>query len=87
MTVREFCTAAFTHAGLDWRQHVEIDHRYERPAEVDALIGDASKAEQRLGWKAKTFGTALVEVMVGADAVQVGTPLEQMRQRLVRSSG
>ena len=50
-TVREFLDAAFAHAGLDWTDHVRYDAKYERPSEVDALIGDASKAEERLGWK------------------------------------
>jgi GDPmannose 4,6-dehydratase len=67
MTVREFCAAAFARVGLDWQEHVEHDSRYERPSEVDALIGDASKAERELGWRAHTFGSRLVEVMVDAD--------------------
>src|SRR5689334_19354005 len=53
-TVRDFVTAAFSHAGLDWEKYVRHDSRYERPAEVDALIGDPGKAEQKLGWKATT---------------------------------
>ncbi|MEI2671874.1 MAG: GDP-mannose 4,6-dehydratase [Marmoricola sp.] len=48
-TVAEFCEAAFSHAGLDWRDYVKYDERYERPSEVDALIGDASKAHKALG--------------------------------------
>jgi GDPmannose 4,6-dehydratase len=67
MTVREFCDAAFARAGLDPAKHVSIDKRYERPAEVDALIGDAGKAERELGWRAETYGTALVDLMVDAD--------------------
>lgn len=67
MTVREFCVAAFHRVGLDWEKHVKYDPRYERPSEVDALIGDAQKAERQLGWKAQTFGTDLVNVMVDAD--------------------
>ena len=51
-TVREFLETAFEHAGLDWEKHVRFDDRYLRPTEVDALIGDPSKAEQKLGWKA-----------------------------------
>ena len=53
-TVKDFVAAAFSHAGLEWEKYVEIDKKYERPTEVDALIGDPSKAERELGWKAKT---------------------------------
>jgi GDPmannose 4,6-dehydratase len=67
MTVREFCEAAFARVGLPWQDYVELDARYERPTEVDALIGDASKATTLLGWKAETFGSGLVNVMVDAD--------------------
>ncbi len=49
-SVREFLELAFSHAGLDWREHVKIDPRYFRPAEVDLLLADATKARQRLGW-------------------------------------
>lgn len=66
-SVREFLEVAFAHAGLDWRQHVEIDPRYYRPAEVDLLIGDASKAKQKLGWQPKTRFEDLARLMVAAD--------------------
>jgi GDPmannose 4,6-dehydratase len=66
-TVKEFAEAAFAHAGLSWKDHVEIDKRYLRPTEVNALIGDASKAEKQLGWKAKTNWKELVKIMVDAD--------------------
>jgi len=66
-TVKDFVNAAFTHVGLDWQEHVVIDKKYMRPTEVDALIGDASKAESELGWKAKTHWKALAELMVDAD--------------------
>jgi GDPmannose 4,6-dehydratase len=65
--VREFLEAAFTHAGLDWKKHVETDPRYYRPAEVDLLIGDYSKAKRQLGWEPKTRFVDLVKVMVDAD--------------------
>jgi GDPmannose 4,6-dehydratase len=52
---------------LDWKKHVEIDQRYYRPAEVDLLIGDASKARRQLGWEPKTRFTDLVKLMVDAD--------------------
>ena len=66
-TVRDFAQAAFEHAGLNYKDHIEIDKRYQRPTEVDALIGDPSKAEKILGWKAKTHWKELVKLMVDAD--------------------
>ena len=66
-TVKDFVEAAFSHAGLEWEKYVEIDKKYERPTEVDALIGDPSKAERELGWKAKTHWKELAKIMVDAD--------------------
>ncbi|MFJ8689941.1 GDP-mannose 4,6-dehydratase [Micromonospora wenchangensis] len=66
-TVREFVQAAFDRVGLDWQRYVEIDPRYFRPAEVDALIGDYTKARRRLGWAPKTLFSDLVRIMVDAD--------------------
>ena len=66
-TVKDFVAAAFSHAGLEWEKYVEIDKKYERPTEVDALIGDPSKAERELGWKAKTHWKELAKIMVDAD--------------------
>ena len=66
-TVRELCEAAFAHAGLDYREHVEIDPRYFRPTEVDFLLGDASKAREKLGWKPRTTFAELVRIMMDAD--------------------
>lgn len=66
-TVKDFVAAAFSHAGLEWEKYVEIDKKYERPTEVDALIGDPSKAERELGWKAKTHWKELAKLMVDAD--------------------
>ena len=66
-TVKDFAEAAFTRAGLNWQDHIETDKKYIRPTEVDALIGDPSKAEQALGWKAKTHWKELAELMVDAD--------------------
>jgi GDPmannose 4,6-dehydratase len=68
-SVREFLELAFAHAGLDWGSHVEIDPRYFRPSEVDALLGDASKARERLGWAPKVSFEELVRIMVDADTV------------------
>ncbi|MFY1684084.1 GDP-mannose 4,6-dehydratase [Micromonospora sp. WMMD730] len=66
-SVREFVEAAFDRVGLDWQRYVEIDPRYFRPAEVDALIGDYTKARRRLGWAPKTLFGDLVRIMVDAD--------------------
>jgi len=66
-TVREFLEAAFACVKLDWREHVEIDPDYYRPAEVDLLVGDASKARKQLGWEPKTKFHDLVKLMVEAD--------------------
>jgi GDPmannose 4,6-dehydratase len=66
-TVREFAQAAFEHVGLNYKDHVEPDKRYVRPTEVDALIGNPSKAARVLGWKAKTHWKALAKLMVEAD--------------------
>ncbi|TCC51348.1 GDP-mannose 4,6-dehydratase [Kribbella capetownensis] len=66
-SVRDFVTFAFDHVGLDWEQYVDYDARYERPTEVDSLIGDASKATTELGWKAQVHVPELVRIMVDAD--------------------
>jgi GDPmannose 4,6-dehydratase len=66
-SIREFLDLAFGHVKLDWRKHVEIDPRYYRPAEVDLLIGDYSKAKRLLGWEPKTKFADLVRLMVDAD--------------------
>jgi GDPmannose 4,6-dehydratase len=66
-TVRDFVITAFDHAGLDWEKHVRFDERYLRPTEVDALIGDAGKAEAKLGWKAMVDTAQLARIMVDAD--------------------
>ena len=76
-TVREFCRYAFEHAGLNWEDHVRYDQSFERPTEVDALIGDASKAREVLGWEAQVDAQALAQLMVDAD-------MEQMKRLLHR---
>ncbi|WP_329041354.1 GDP-mannose 4,6-dehydratase [Streptomyces sp. NBC_00178] len=67
VSVRQFLEYAFEHAGLDWAEHVRYDPKYERPSEVDALIGDASKAEELLGWKPEVKSRELAQIMVDAD--------------------
>jgi GDPmannose 4,6-dehydratase len=66
-TVREFCELAFGHVDLDWERYVKVDERYFRPAEVDYLLGDPSKAERVLGWKPQVSFPELVRMMVDAD--------------------
>jgi GDPmannose 4,6-dehydratase len=66
-TVQQFVEVAFAHAGLNWQDHLEIDKKYIRPTEVDALIGDPSKAKRELGWSAKTHWQDLAKLMVDAD--------------------
>jgi GDPmannose 4,6-dehydratase len=66
-SVREFVEAAFGHLGLDWREHVVVEPRYFRPAEVDHLRGDASKARERLGWTPTMAFDGLVRAMVDHD--------------------
>jgi GDPmannose 4,6-dehydratase len=66
-SVGEFVEAAFAHVDLDWKEYVRHDPRYERPAEVDLLVGDASKARKLLGWEPKVRFHELVRLMVDAD--------------------
>jgi GDPmannose 4,6-dehydratase len=66
-SVREFCEIAFSHVGLDWEGHVVQDERFFRPAEVDLLVGDSSKARSFLGWKPRVAFDELVRMMVDAD--------------------
>ncbi len=70
-SVREFCDVAFRHVGLDYREHVVQDEQFFRPAEVDLLVGDASKAREKLGWTAQTNFHDLVALMVDADLARM----------------
>jgi GDPmannose 4,6-dehydratase len=67
ISVRAFCELAFGHVGLDYRDFVEIDPRYFRPAEVDELLGDATKARRDLGWAPKVGVEQLAAMMVDHD--------------------
>lgn len=71
-TVREFVEVAFAHAGLNWEDYVKYDARYERPAEVELLIGDPAKAKHELGWEPKVRFHELVQIMVDADLAALG---------------
>jgi GDPmannose 4,6-dehydratase len=82
-SVREFLELAFSHAGLDWEAHVEIDPRYFRPSEVDVLLGDATRARERLGWRPRVGFEELVTLMVDAD---VGALEDQLAGKVTRYS-
>ena len=66
-SVRDFCVQSFSRLGLDYRDHVEVDPRYYRPAEVDLLLGDSSKAHTKLRWAPRTSFEQLVDMMVEGD--------------------
>ena len=70
-SVREFCELAFGHVGLDYTDHVVIDERFFRPAEVELLVGEPTRAAEVLGWKPSTSFEDLVRLMVDADVAQV----------------
>ncbi len=71
-SVREFLTEAFSYVNLDWQDYVEIDPRYFRPAEVELLLGDATKAKQKLNWQPRVTFKKLVQLMVDADLENAG---------------
>ncbi|MCB0910081.1 MAG: GDP-mannose 4,6-dehydratase [Propionibacteriaceae bacterium] len=73
-TVRDFLRLSFEHVGLDWEKHVKFDERYLRPTEVDDLIGDPSRAEARLGWRATVHTPDLARLMVDADLALLDQP-------------
>lgn len=79
-SVREFAEAAFDYVGLDWKEHVRVDPRFIRPAEVDFLRGDASKAEVKLRWRPRVHFGELVKMMVKSDLAllsdqKIATPI------------
>ena len=79
-SVREFCELAFGHVDLDYRDHVVQDPRFMRPAEVDLLIGDPTKARQRLGWEPRTPFPDLVRMMVDSDLDLVARQQHQLKR-------
>ena len=80
-SVREFVEAAFAMAGLDWKKYVVFDEAFVRPAEVDELRGDTSKAAERLGWKPKTSFHQLVHEMLEHDLALEGVdPAQHLRK-------
>ena len=78
-SVREFLDESFGLVGLDWKKYVEIDPRYYRPAEVDLLLGDPTKARQKLGWTPKTTFKELVKIMLEYDLNSVGLSLDKLK--------
>ena len=80
-SVREFAQLAFDHVGLDWERYVEVDPKYYRPAEVDELVGDPSKAKRVLGWEPRTSFEELTRLMVEADVKLLE---DELAGRLVR---
>lgn len=80
-SVREFCEKSFGHVGLDYKDFVEIDPRYFRPAEVDLLLGDPTKAKQKLGWEPKVGLDELVAMMTDTDLEMA------KREKLLRDAG
>jgi GDPmannose 4,6-dehydratase len=83
-TVREFVETAFSHIGLDWGEHVRYDSKYERPSEVDALIGDPGGARRLLDWKPSVLVAELAGIMVDADLRQVEDQLAGAPVRIDR---
>jgi GDPmannose 4,6-dehydratase len=85
-TVREFLEESFEYAGLgDWHQYVETDPRYLRPAEVDVLMGDATKAKEKLGWQPKIKFKELVKIMVDADMKKLGLNIPGEGEEILRN--
>jgi GDPmannose 4,6-dehydratase len=70
-SVREFCQVAFARVCLDWERYVVVDPQFIRPAEVDVLCGDSSRARRELGWEPKVTFAGIVEMMVDADLERV----------------
>jgi len=70
-TVRDMCRIAFSHVGLNYEDHVVIDPKFYRPAEVDVLLGNPGKAQKQLGWRASTSLEQLIVMMVDADMLRV----------------
>lgn len=82
-SVQEFARVAFNHAGLDWRQHVEVDQTFQRPAETDLLCGDFSKARTKLGWAPQVKFNEVVREMVEADCAALDVLLPVSRRASV----
>jgi len=86
-SVREFLEEAFSYAGLDWKDYVEIDSRYFRPTEVEFLLSDPSKARERLGWNPRVNFKELVKIMVDADMELIGLDPPGEGKRILEDKG
>jgi GDPmannose 4,6-dehydratase len=85
-SVRALCESAFSLVGRDWREHVALDERYVRPLDVPDLIGDATKAEQLVGWRPRVRFRQLVQIILQADLEQAGLdPAEHLVEPLIGS--
>lgn len=84
-TVREMCEVAFSHVGLDYEQHVVVDPRFYRPAEVHTLLGDCSKAKTKLGWKPEVSFAELIQMMVDADIERVEAEISRGEAKAARA--
>ncbi len=84
--MRDFVRLSFEAAGLDWEKYVKFDERYLRPTEVDALIGDASRARDLLGWSAQVHTPELARIMVEADRQALADDLSGAAAKRVRQS-
>ena len=82
-SVREFCEIAFGHVGLDYAEHVTTDPRFLRPAEVDLLLGDPTRAQDELGWKRRVDFEGLVKLMTDSDMQRVAREKAQAQAGLV----
>ncbi len=74
-SVREFCDVAFSELDLDYNDYVEVDPRFYRPVDVELLVGDASKAREKLGWEPQTRFAGLVRKMIASDMEQLASTL------------
>jgi GDPmannose 4,6-dehydratase len=85
-SVKQFLDVAFKYVNLDWHDYVEFDERYLRPAEVELLIGDPTKAKTKLGWSPSVTFEELVHLMVEADlyALGIGSPQGSMKEQLLK---
>ncbi len=85
-SVKEFLDEAFGYVDLDWRNHVKIDPKYYRPTEVDYLQADATRAEEKLGWKAKITAKELAWIMVDADLAEIDQPFPGKGKRFIEEN-
>jgi GDPmannose 4,6-dehydratase len=81
-TVREFCRLAFDHVGLDWEKYVRFDPKFLRPAEVNLLLGDPTKARTKLGWEPRVSFKELVKMMVDSDLTKVGEGIKAKGEKV-----